>query len=229
MGPGMATVSDLIQTLANALGLPRRLVEETAGHLCEAKMLPDGEDAQATVEHAGALLLASMAAPFPKAAPNSVRNYGQLPLDLVTSGYMLPDGKYEGEQVADDDPLKDDLNDLGETFGEFLDGLLSALIETPDVMPVPVQITVGGGLGTSYATVDFLVSAGGIDRACVVRFNLASFGGGQLPDDAAVARLDSSVTVPGAIFDVLREFFSDVDCPRAGALAHGRAGGLRGD
>ncbi len=174
----MANISDLIETLASALGLPHRLVEETAHHLREAKMLPDGEDAQATVEHAGVLLLALMAAPVPKAAPGSVETYNQLPLEQATVGGFMPDGRYEGERLAGDDLLLQDLNDLGETFGEFLDGLIWALTETPDAMPVPARITVGGGPGTTYATVDFLVSAGGIDRGCMVRFGLAGLGAG---------------------------------------------------
>ncbi len=47
----MTTINDLMAALANALGLPRRLVDATARHLREAGMLAEGV-APATVEHA---------------------------------------------------------------------------------------------------------------------------------------------------------------------------------
>jgi hypothetical protein len=232
----MATINDLIQTLASALGVERSVVADHARALRGVDMLSSGST-QATIEHAGILLLALMSAPDPKDAPSRVRIYNQLPLNQVSVGGFLPNGQYEGEQVADGDLLLQDLNDLGETFGEYLDGLIWALIEVPgaiDTIPIPARITVGGGRGTTYATVDFLVSAGGIERSCMVSFSLASFGGNRLPDDAPVARLDISVldisvTVPGSIFEVLRDFFSNTDCPREAALAHVRAGDLQGE
>ncbi len=49
--PVMTTINDLVAALANALGLPRRLVDATARHRREARMLAEG-DAPATVEHA---------------------------------------------------------------------------------------------------------------------------------------------------------------------------------
>lgn len=224
----MADISDLIETLAGALGLPRRLVEETARYLREAKLLPDDENKQATAGHAGVLLLALMAAPVPRDAPNNVQIYDQLPLGEVAVGGFMPDGRFEGERAADDDPLLQDLNDLGETFGEFLVGLIWTLIEAPDAIPVPARITVGGGPGTIYATVDFLVSVGGIDRGCMVQFNLVPFGGGRLPDDAAVARLDVSASAPGEIFQILRDLFAgDSDSPHEATVSRAVVAGHR--
>ena len=51
----MITQFELAQTLANALGLPRRHVEDTARHLQSAGLLPDDSGAEATVENAVAL------------------------------------------------------------------------------------------------------------------------------------------------------------------------------
>ena len=67
----MTTITNLTATLAEALGLPRRLVDDTARYLREAEMLADG-GAPATVEHAVVLLLGLMAAPDPKDAPDAV-------------------------------------------------------------------------------------------------------------------------------------------------------------
>jgi hypothetical protein len=64
----MATINDLIQTLASALGVERSVVADHARALRGVDTLSSGST-QATIEHAGILLLALMSAPDPKDAP----------------------------------------------------------------------------------------------------------------------------------------------------------------
>lgn len=65
----MTTTAELTATLATALGLPRRLAEETARHLREDRMLSAPESLVST-EHAVTLLLGLMAAPTTADAPD---------------------------------------------------------------------------------------------------------------------------------------------------------------
>ncbi len=83
------TTTGLVTTLADALGVPRRIVESTARHLREAGLLPTGKGstaAPASIEHAVALLIGLMLAPGSKAAGDMARLYTQLPLDGVNFG-----------------------------------------------------------------------------------------------------------------------------------------------
>ena len=66
----VSTINDLATTLANALGLPRKLVNETARYLREAGLLPDG-DAPAGPEH------------WPPCCCGSWRNLGDLKRELL--------------------------------------------------------------------------------------------------------------------------------------------------
>ena len=204
----MNTITDLTATLANALGLPRRLVDETARYLREAKMLPEGADAQATVEHAIVLLLGLMAAPDPEDAPNCARLYRQLPLDRVTRAELMPDGSTEMVDLSDPWPGMGDFRNLGETFGAFLTSMVFVKTD-PDFFVQPREIVLGGGPGTATGAVGLCVREGVHFVFGLVRFSLAPLGGGRHPDDAPRARLDCHATVPDTIFEVLCRFFAD--------------------
>ena len=142
MSAAMTTSADLCAMLGNALGLPRRLAEETAGHLRAANMLPDGED-EAHIEHAVTLLLGLMAAPTPADAPDSARLYQQLPLDRVLRGELTPEGRTEMIDIADPEPLMGTIRELGETFGAFLASLVK--FAEPGSSVEPGEVVVGGG------------------------------------------------------------------------------------
>ena len=148
----MRTTNDLCETLANALGLPRRLVDETARHLREAGMLPDG-DAPASAEHAATLLLGLMAAPTSVDAPDCARLYAQLPLDHVTRGELTSDGHIEMLEIGDPSPLMGDIREHGESFGVFLASLIE--LGEPGGFVEPGEIVVGGGPGTATGAVAF--------------------------------------------------------------------------
>ncbi len=223
----MANTTDLCETLAASLGIEREVVADHASHLREAGMLPDG-DAPVGPEHAVTLLIALMVAPIPADAPDCVRLYQRLPLDGVTGAALTPAMCTE-MFCATDTAIITDVDDLGETFGAFLVSLVE--LSSGPAVPIfePGEIVVGGGPGTAKAGV--MLTRGGCAPAMgFVKFSLAPLGGDRLPDDAAVARLDSSVTVPGTIFDVLREFFTvDAARPRDASLAYARAAGFQGD
>ena len=216
----MPTIDNLTDTLRSTLGLPRRLVTETARHLREAGMLAAG-GAPATVEHAVVLLLGLMVAPEPKDAPDCARLYRQLPLDRVTRCELMPDGRFETIQVPDEDPLVDDLQYLGTAFGPFLENLIRTLNATEGVNIEPGEIIVGGGTGTATASIHILLLADGVNVACAVQFTLAPLGGPcRHPDDAPLARLDCYASVPGSIFNVFRKFFTgSADGPRKAAIS----------
>lgn len=210
----MVTIANLKSTLGDALGLPHRAVDETVRALRAANMLPIGS-VQATIEHAVVLLLALMAAPDPKAAPDCARLYAQLPLDCVTRTEPMPDGRTEMLTVADTAPLMADVRDLGESFGTFLASALRLFSGPPDATLEPGEIVVGGGLGTASAGVMLSVWNGSNSFVGYVKFSLTPMGAGCLPDDAAVARLDLHASVPGSIFTVLSGFLmEDQDSPR---------------
>ena len=221
------TINDLTVTLADALGLPRRLVDETARHLREANMLADG-GALATVEHAVVLLLGLMAAPEPKDAPDSVRLYRQLPLDRVTRCELMPDGRFETVQVLDEDLFVADLHELGTAFGPHLETLIRTLSAIEEVDIEIGGISVGGGIGTATASIHILVLAEGVDVGGVVQFTLAPLGGPcRHPDDAPPARIDFFASVPGSIFSVFRKFFSgSASAPRKTAISRAEVAAL---
>ena len=205
----MNTIADLTATLANALGLPRRLVDETAEHLQEAGMLPSDPAAATTPEHAVVLLLGLMAAPEPKDAPNCARLYRQLPLDRITRAEPMPDGSSELFDIFDPSPIMADFRNIGETFGAYLTSQVEFSKTDPDFFVQPGEIIVGGGPGTASGAVGIGVRDGNYFICGFVKFSLAPLGGGRHPDDAPVARLDCHATVPDTIFEVLHRFFGD--------------------
>lgn len=223
----MATTDDLTTTLADALGLPRKLADDTACHLREAEMLEEA-DAPVNAEHAVALLIGLMAAPTPADAPDCVRLYRALPFEGIT-GAMITPATHAEMFSASDTAIITDVDDLGETFGAFLVSMVE--LSSGPAAPIfePGEIVVGGGPGTAKAGV-MLTRGGNAPAMGFAKFSLAPLGADRLPDDAAVARLDSSITVPGAIFGVLREFFmADTTHPREATLGHAWAGGFQGD
>lgn len=224
----MNTIADLTETLANALGLPRRLVEETARHLREAKMLPAGQNAQATVEHAVTLLLGLMAAPEPADAPDSVRLYRQLPFDRLTRCELMPDGRFETVRVCDEDPVVTDLQFFGTTFGPHLENLIRTLNAIEKVNIEPSEIIIGGGIGTATASIHHFILADGFNVACAVQFTLAPLGGPcRHPDDAPLARLDCYASVPGSIINVFHKFFTgNADGPRKAVISRAEVAAL---
>ena len=220
------TIDDLAATLASALGLSRKLVEDTARHLREASMLAKA-DAPATAEHATTLLLALMAAPNPKNAPERARLYGGLPLSQVTRDEAFTNGSVQYLDVPDDDPLVDDCRALGDSLGEFLAHLIETYSFAPEINVKPGRIVLCGGLGDASAMISLSVVVDDFDIGGTVVFSMA--GGGCRPDDSPRARLDQNPSVPAEIFQVFREFFtSNVDGPREVVLAHDGAGGLQG-
>ena len=223
----MPTIDNLTDTLRGALGLPRRLVDETARYLREAGMLAAG-GAPATVEHAVVLLLGLMAAPDPKDAPDAVRLYRQLPLDRVTRCELMPDGRFETVQVSDEDPCVGDMCEFGSTFGPFLETLILACNTVEKVNIEIGEIVVGGGTGTVTASVHILVLAEGVDVGGVVQFTLAPLGGPcRHPDDAPRARLDCYACVPGSIINVFRKFFTgNADGPRKAVMSRAEVAAL---
>ena len=204
----MNTTADLTATLAQALGLLARLVEETAKHLREAGMLPDDPGAEATPEHAVTLLLGLMVAPEPKDAGDCVRLYRQLPFDKVMCCEQLEDGRFGWNRVDDTNPVVANVRHTGETFGCFLVSLIQAYNNATIVNIEPAEINIGGGLGTASASVPFWVLTDEMNVAAVARFSLEPLGGDRHPDDAPQARLDCHATVPGTIFTVFRTFFT---------------------
>ncbi len=223
----MTTTSDLTATLAEALGLPRRHVDDTARYLREAGMLADG-GAPATVEHAVVLLLGLMAAAEPVDAPDAVRLYRQLPLDRVTRCELMPDGRFESVQLPDEDPCVDDMCAFGSTFGPFLETLILACNTVEEVNIEIGEIVVGGGTGTVTASVHILVLAEGVDVGGVVQFTLAPLGGPcRHPDDAPSARLDCYACVPGSIINVFRKFFTgSASAPRRAVMSRAEVAAL---
>ena len=215
----MPTNRELCNVLADALGIEREVVDETVHHLRETKMLPDGEDTTATVDHAVTLLIALMGAPGPEDAPDSAQLYAQLPLDRVMRCESMSDGRFESIHVPDTDPFVEDLSQFGTTFGTFLAGLVSAFNEAPEVDIEPGEIIVGGGLGTATASINILALADSVNVGGTVKFSLAPMGGDQMPDDAPAARLDRYTIVPGPIFAVFRKFFGSADGPRKVVLS----------
>lgn len=208
----MTTTDKLTATLAEALGLPDRLVNETARHLREAKMLPAGE---VTVEDAVTLLLGLMAAPDPESAPDCARLYAQLPFTRVTRTELMPDGRFETFDLFDDEPVVEELKELGETFGTFLTGFARGFNDTRELAIEPGNLIAGGGLGTAFASLQIFVLADGAHVAGSVQFSLEPQGGGRHPDDAPKARLDVYASMPGTIFNVLRSIFTgDSEGPR---------------
>ena len=205
----MNTIADLTATLTNALGLPRRLVDETAEHLREAGMLPGDAAVATTPEHAVVLLLGLMAAPEPKDAPNVARLYFQLPLDCVTRAEATPDGSTELFDISDPSPVMADVRDIGETFGAYLTSQVEFSKTDPDFFVQPGEIIVGGGPGTATGAVGIQIQDGNHFVCGFVKFSLAPLGGGRHPDDAPLARLDCHATVPDTIFEVLYRFFAD--------------------
>ena len=223
-----STINDLTTTLANALGLPRRMVEDTARRLRETDMLPD-DDAPAASEHCAALLLGVMAAREPESSSQRVRLYGALPLDRITRNETFANSRVEYLDVPDDDPVIGVLREFGDSLGEFLSHLIEAHSSAPEISVKPGQIALFGGLGNASAMIFLSILVDGFDIGAAVVFSMASLGGGRMPDDAARARLDTAVSVPAEIFQVLREFLaSGSEAPREVALPHDGAGGLQG-
>ena len=210
----MPTTTDLTATLANALGLPRLTVNETARHLREAEMLPEGKE-RASVEHAVTLLLALMAAPDPKDAPDCARLYLQLPFDRVMRYETMLDGRFGGDEAPDDDPFVSDIRKFDPAFGPFLETLIHSFNMIPEISVEPPDISIGGGLGTAMASVRTLLLADDVNVSVNIQFTLEPMGGNQMPDDAPAGRLDRYTTVRGLIFTTLRQFFTDsADGPR---------------
>ncbi len=210
----MATIDDLTATLADALGLPRKMADGTARALREAGMLPDS-GAQASIEHAAVLLIALMAPQSSRSAPDSIDLYAGLLFERITRNELMPDGRFEIVTVADDDPFVENMRGLVDNFGEFLRSYIIAFNETPKMDSTPGEIIIGGGAGNPFAAMQFHVLADGVNVGGSIRFSLAPVGGGRHPDDAPVARLDSYTRVPGSIFQVLRNLFTgDTEGPR---------------
>ncbi len=211
----MPNMDDLTATLTEALGLPLRLVNETAKHLREGGILLDDPGADAAPEQAVTLLLGLMVAPEPKDAPDCVRLYRQLPFDRAARCELLEDGRFGWNDIDDTEPVVDDFRCLGENFGSFLASLIQAYNIASTTNLEPGEIIVGGGLGTASATVSFLVLADGVNVGGLARFSLEPLGGDRHPDDAPQARLDCYASVPGSIFAVMRKFFTgDAEGPR---------------
>ncbi len=218
-----AATDDLTATLAGALGLPRKLVDDTAHHLRKAGMLPD-DAAPATAEHATTLLLGVMAAPTPKDAPDRVKLYSELPLERVTRSEVCANGRVDYLEVPGDDPLVNDCRMLGESLGEFLANLIEGYASADEMNIKPGRIVLCGGLGNAAAMIEMSALVNRFDIGGTVIFNM--MGGGCRPDDAPRARLDLNPSVPAEIFQVFRSLLAgEPEGPRETVLAHDRAGG----
>ena len=222
--PAMTTMIDgLTATLAGALGLSRRQVDETAGHQREAGMLAEA-DAPATAEHCSALLFGVMRAPDPERSPEMVRLYCELPLERVTRSEVFANGQVEFLDVPGDDPLVDDCRMLGDSLGEFLTHLIRCYAFADEMNIRPGRIVLCGGLGNAAAMIELSAEVDGSDIGGTVHFSMV--GGGCRPDDAPRARLDQNPSVPAEIFQVFREFLAgEPEGPREVALVHDGAGG----
>ena len=164
------TIDDLTTTLANALGLPRKLVNEIAGHLREAGLLPN-DDAPAGPEHCAALLLGIMDAPSPERCPEMARLYGGLPLEQVTRQESLASGRIDYLDVPSDDPLVSDCRLLGDSLGEFLAHLIEAYSSAPEINVKPGRIVLCGGPGNASAMIFLSILVDGFDIGGTVVFN----------------------------------------------------------
>ena len=85
----MASITDLTNALADAMGTLRAPVATTARHLREAGLLPTGDmgrygAAPVSAEHAAALLLGFLGTDLPCKAPKAVQVFGTLPAISAT-------------------------------------------------------------------------------------------------------------------------------------------------
>ncbi len=204
----MASIRDLTQTLASALGIEPEVVKGHAHALCEAELFPGDDVDRAYPEHAAALLICLMSGVSPDKAPDAVRLYGGLPLDCIHRGVTRPDGTWEGGLVSGDDPLMEAFEALGSNFAEVLAAFIAWFNETPEIDYKVINFTMGGASGTASAVIYLTVFIEGEEVMGDVKFSLVPLGGGDLPDDAPRARLERQAIIPGAILPILRECFT---------------------
>ena len=211
----MATTADLIEALSSALGVPQSEATIHVRRLREARLLPATKGgrgaaggASVNAEHAAVLLISLMSGVPATKAAETVTLYAGLPLEVVSRGELLPDGRFESFSIAEADPVMADIDTFGDTFGEFLAGLIEAYATAPETSIEPTMVMLGGGLGTASASVHLNALADARTVGAVVTFGMAPLGGGQRPDDAPRARLERHSCVPGTVFQVFRELFS---------------------
>ena len=213
----MASTSDLIETLADALGIEREVALDHARHLHQASgNFPIGDDAvQAEPEQAAALLISLMSGLPPAKAADALLLYGGLRLESARRGATRHDGLFVTGKIPDNDPFMDFLKTWGSTYSEFLTALIVWFVEASAVDFEVISFATGEGPGTAFATISYAALIEGEEVVGDVKFSLLPFGGGFLPDDAPASRLDRHAVVPGAILPVLREFFGGgADGPR---------------
>lgn len=208
----MATTTELIETLASALGIERAVVLEHARYLHQAGgMFPTDDDtARAEPEMAAALLISLMSGLPPSKAADAVSLYGGLRLESARRGGRAIDGNWVSGEIPADDPFMSELLSWGSTFGNFLLTLIEWLNIASEVDFEILNFTMGGGLGTATAFVYFGALIEGENIIGDAKFSLAPVGGGTIPDDAPRARLDWHAVVSGEILLVLRELFTGV-------------------
>ncbi len=206
----MATTTDLIRTLSDALGIEHKAINLCARFLREAGYLPTGRRArngaaEVTVEHARHLLLAVMSgAPVTKAA-EVLRIYRDLPLTCVRVQMCAVGATDEVHYLAPDDPLA---AACPATFGELLDTFLETW---PPKLPhglMPTALYIAAEPG-AHAWIDVNSVA---DRAgAPARGSLCyavdpgTPGWTHLPGKARVAHLGRFAMVPAGIFEVLSD------------------------
>lgn len=224
--PNGPSVADLCQVLSDALGVKAATVNHRAGQIRKAGMLPTGRGgrngagaARVEIGHAINLLLAVAGGDHPPCVgagggPDAVRVYGGLPLANVWVQKTGPDGLPFFDTFGDDSGAVASARDLGDTLAEFLTETADGYNCADQIALSPEGIHLGGGLGNLNATVYFGNTATGDPNFRVaMEFSLFRYGE-RIPDDAPVARLDRGVTIPGSIFQVLRDLFGSPTAPR---------------
>lgn len=210
----MATTTELIETLANALGLAHEVVADHARALHEAggKFPTDDDTVCAEPEQAASLLISLMSGLPPSKASDAVRLYGGLPLESARRGGARADGSWVTVTIPDGDPFKDDLLAWGRTYGEFLATLIAWWNEATETDLEVMHFVMGGGRGAASATIYFRALVEGETIAGDVKF---SFGTDTLSHDGPRACLTWQGTVPGAILQIFRELLTNnEDAPK---------------
>jgi hypothetical protein len=206
----MATVTDLAESLAGWLGLPRETVDGHVRRLREAGLLPAAKGgrgkvggAPASAENAVNLLLAVMADVPAVRAPEAVGIYRDLPLLAIHRAMLEPgDTDLRHRVLAKDHPFYDRIPPV---FGDALELFILGW-SAPDMVGAGFQVTtvqIGGGAGTHRACFALLPAPSfeGPWFQGVVHYGITA--DGRLPDDAPCGRLDRFSQAPGYVLHLL--------------------------
>ena len=207
----MITITDLAETLCGAMGLHPDLGAMSIEYLTDHDML-EGGDAKAEPSHAAGLLIALAGSGEMYAPHKTVERYWDLPLiEPLISQFW--DRVVALEPMPDDDPIASHVRAQDGRFGDVLTSLISGYAFGEAVSIVPRIMTIGYGPGLTRADIHLFPAAPGeIRNGFILNF---STGETTLPDDAPRARLERTATVPGEIFDVLRETLAGKSAPPA--------------